>query len=134
MAKQVAEELKPTTGAAMREMREQGVLQLFPSGNMYQVRTVGPAPLLRRGSLPNILLNFVVDAIYNGMNQEKLDGFMALQEKAESALGFLESLRIVCEEVFVSPKIVSDPTADDEVSMSPHPTRFGRSSSKQKMF
>lgn len=111
------EPLQPTSGRAMREMREQGMVLPFPSGNYYRVRSVGAARLLRRGKLPNVLLPFVTDAIYNGMDEDKLDKFRTLQEKQESALEFLESLRIVCEEMFMEPRIVADPQADDEIAI-----------------
>lgn len=114
---QEASSLTPTSGKAMREMREQGMVLPFPSGNYYRIRVLGAAHLLRRGNLPNILLSFVVDAIYTSVNEEKLDAFRKLQDKAETALEFLESLRIVCEEMFLEPRVVADPQADDEVSI-----------------
>ncbi len=112
-----SEELKPTSGKAMRAMREQGVILLFPSGNHYRVRTLGAANLLRRGNLPNPLLAFAIDALYNGITEEKIDNFLTLREKEEQALEFLESLRVICEEMFMEPRIVEKPQADDEVAI-----------------
>lgn len=111
------EELKPTLGKQLRQMREQGVVLPFPSGNNYRVRVVGAANLLRRGSLPNVLLSFVTDAIYHGVTAEKIDAFMSLQDKEQYAKEFLDSLQICCEEVFLEPRIVDKPTKDDEISI-----------------
>jgi hypothetical protein len=111
------EELLVTQGAKMREMREKGVVLTFPSGNVYRVRIVGAAALLLRGNLPNILLAFVIDAIYHGVDEKKFDAFLALREREESAREFIDSLRAVCETMFMEPKVVADPKADDEVSI-----------------
>lgn len=113
----MSDEIKPTSGRAMREMREAGMVLPFPSGNYYRVRSVGAPRLLRRGKLPNVLLSFVTDAIWNGMDEEKLDKFRTLQEREELGLEFLDSLRIVCEEMFMEPRIVENPQADDEISI-----------------
>lgn len=111
------QELKPTLGSTLRAMREHGVVLPFPSGNNYRVRVVGAARLLRRSNLPNVLLSFVIDAIYKGVTADKIDAFMSLQEQAQHALEFLDSLRICCEEVFLEPRIVEKPQADDEISI-----------------
>lgn len=110
-------QLTATLGKQIRAMREEGVVLPFPSGNVYRVRTVGAAALLRRGNLPNVLTSFVIDAIYSGMTADKLDSFMGLKEKQEHALEFLESLRVCCEEVFLEPRIVDNPTEDNEISI-----------------
>lgn len=109
--------LKPTLGSQLRQMRETGVVLPFPSGHNYRVRTVGAATLLRRGNLPNVLLAFVTDAIYQGVTAAKIDAFMTLREQEEHALDFLDSLQVCCEEVFLEPRIVANPTADDECSI-----------------
>lgn len=111
------QELKPTLGKQLRQMRETGVVLPFPSGSNYRVRVVGAANMLRRGNLPNVLLTFVTDAIYHGVTADKIDKFMTLQEKEEHATEFLDSLKACCEEVFLEPRIVDNPQADDEISI-----------------
>jgi len=115
------EELKPTLGKQMRQMREQGVVLPFPSGNNYRVRVVGAAALLRRGSLPNVLLSFVNEAIYGGVTADRIDAFMTLRDKEEHNIEFLDSLKVCCEEVFLEPRIVDEPTTDDEMSIADVP-------------
>lgn len=113
----VPDELKPTLGSQLRQMRETGVVLPFPSGNNYRVRTVGAATLLRRGNLPNILRAFVADAIFHGVTATKIDAFMSLREQDDHAVEFLDSLEVCCEEVFLEPRIVKNPTAEDECAI-----------------
>jgi hypothetical protein len=51
-----AEQLLATSGAAMRQLREKGVVLTFPSGYSYRVCMPGAAGMLKRGNLPNPLL------------------------------------------------------------------------------
>lgn len=111
------EELKPALGKQLRQMRETGVVLPFPSGNNYRVRTVGAATLLRRGSLPNILRAFVADAIFQGVTAAKIDAFMSLKDQEDHNLEFLKSLEVCCQAVFLEPRIVENPLADDECSI-----------------
>lgn len=106
-----------TQGKKMREMREKGIVLAFPSGNYYRVRNPTAAGLLRRGNLPNVLLTFVIDAFYNGGTQEKVDKFLSAQEKEENALALMDSFRVICEEMFMEPRVVDAPKADNEVMM-----------------
>lgn len=106
-----------TMGAQMRAAREKGVLLLFPSGNTYRVRMPNAAGLLRRGNLPNVLLSFCVDAFYNGVTYENVDTFLAAKEKSENALELMESFRVICEEMLLEPRVVTEPKADNEVSI-----------------
>lgn len=111
------EELLVTSGAKLREMREQGVVLVFPSGNYYRVRNPTAAGLLRRGNLPNVLLTFVLDAFYNGGTQEKVDQFLSLAEREEGALALIDSFRVVCEEMFMDPRIVANAEAENEATI-----------------
>lgn len=113
MAKKT-EELKPTLGKAMRANREQGNVVEFPSGNFYRVRWASASALLRRGHLPNVLLSFVIDALYHGLSSQRVDDFLLLREKEEQAQEFLNSLQAVCEYMWLEPRIVDNPTTDDE--------------------
>lgn len=117
MAKQSkATELLVTTGAQLRRVREQGIVLTFPSGNNYRVTLPSPGTLLRRGHLPNPLLSFVVDAFYNGVTASKYEAFVAPKERQEDALAMLDSLKTVCQAMFMEPKIVDEPQADNEIS------------------
>lgn len=112
-----AAQLLVTSGAALRKVREEGVVLTFPSGNNYRVTLPSPGTLLRRGHLPNPLLSFVVDAFYNGVTVAKYEAFVATKERQEDALAMLDSLRVVCQAMLMQPKIVDEPQGDDEISI-----------------
>lgn len=109
--------LQPSSGAKMREIREKGIVLPFPSGENYRVRNVSVGKLLRRGNLPNILTAFLIDAIYHGLSNQKVADFLALREKAESAVEFLDSMQIICEEMFIEPRVVANPQSEDELTI-----------------
>lgn len=105
-----------TSGKAMRAGREQGAVLPFPSGNNYRVRIPGAAGLLKRGNLPNPLMRFVVDAFYNGVTEDKYQAFLSPQESGDGARELVESLRAICEEMFMEPRVVAEPQGDDEAT------------------
>lgn len=110
------EQLVVTSGKALREGREKGTVLPFPSGHNYRVRIPGADGLLKRGNLPNPLLRFVVDAFYQGVTEEKYQAFLSPQESGDSARELIESLRAVCEAMFMEPRVVETPEADDELT------------------
>src|SRR5678815_920277 len=110
-------QLLATSGAALRSLREKGVVLTFPSENNYRVCLPGAAGMLKRGNLPNPLLSFVVDAFYNGPSQNKWDAFLSPKDKEEDALALLDSLKVVCQAMFMEPRIVDEPSAPDECSI-----------------
>lgn len=110
-------ELLATSGMALRSLREKGVVLTFPSENNYRVCLPGAAGMLKRGNLPNPLLSFVVDAFYNGPSQSKWDAFLSPKDKEGDALALLASLKVVCEAMFMEPRVVDEPSAPDECSI-----------------
>lgn len=112
-----SEELRVASGVLMRATREKGMVLPFPSGNNYRVRFPTAASLLRSGNLPNPLLSFVIDAYYNGMNQEKFDRFFAAQERLEAVIEADNSFKAVCQAMFIEPRIVDEPQAADEITI-----------------
>lgn len=110
-------DLRPSSGKKMREIRENGIVLPFPSGEDYRVRTVSVGRLLRRANLPNILIAFLTDAVYHGISNQKIANFLALREQQENAVAFLESMQIICEEMFMEPRVVANPQADDELTI-----------------
>lgn len=110
-------ELEVTVGATLRKAREAGAVVPFPSGNNYRVRIPGAAGMLKRGNLPNPLLSFALDAFYSGVTEEKYDAFLSAQERSEGALDLIASLRAVCQEMFMEPRVVDNPQADNEIAI-----------------
>lgn len=107
-----------TQGKAMRAHREQGIVLTFPSGNNYRVRVPGAAGLLKRGNLPNILVGYASEMLYQGDPEgKKYEAFIAPSDKSERALELLESYKAVCQEMFLEPRVVDEPQADDEIAI-----------------
>jgi hypothetical protein len=114
----MAETLIVTQGKAMRAAREQGVVLELPSGNVYRLRMTSAALLLKRGNLPNILTAFATEMLYDSDKAaEKYNAFLAPTDKSERALEVLASYEAVCKEMFLEPKVVDNPQADDEISI-----------------
>lgn len=114
----MAEELLVTQGKQMRAMREQGVVLTFPSGNNYRVRVPGASGLLKRGNLPNILISYASEMFYEGdKDGKRYEAFLAPSDKSERALETLESFKVVCQEMFLEPRVVDKPQADDEITI-----------------
>lgn len=114
----MAKSLIITQGKAMRAMREEGIILTFPSGNNYRVRVPGAAGLLRRGNLPNILVSFCHDLLYDDTDADaKYQAFVAPSDKAERDLELLASFKVVCQEMFMQPRVVDEPQEDDEIAI-----------------
>lgn len=114
----MADTILATQGKAMRQMREHGITLQFPSGNHYRVRVPGAAGLLKRGNLPNALVNYCVDLLYSGDPEgKKYEAFNAPSDKEERAQEILASYEAVCKEMFLEPRVVDEPQADDEISI-----------------
>lgn len=111
------DKLPITSGLDWRRNREEGELVQLPySGNIVRIRTVRPDQLLRLGKIPNPLAALMVDIIYGNIDSDKMDAFLSVSDGVESAMDMIESLRVVCTAAFVLPKIVDNPTKDDEIS------------------
>lgn len=108
-------EYQVTPASEFRAMREQGVVQRLLSGRTVRLRTVTPDRLLKLGHLPDILTPLVTKMIYQDVNDQELKQFIQPRDTVTETLELLESLRIVCEAGLISPRIVDNPQADDEI-------------------
>lgn len=76
-----------------------------------KIRSVDMGLLIRLGRIPDSLTSLIAEGVQRGGNiqidTESMDGVKKMIELAEA----------VCEVAFVSPKIVVDPLADDEISL-----------------
>lgn len=112
------DKLSPTSGAQWRKNREEGELIQLPfSGYLVSIRTVQPDALLRLGKIPQVLSSLVLDVIYDRGDDDKFEKFLTTPEDQQEALQMLESLRVVCTAALLSPRIVENPQADDEISI-----------------
>lgn len=105
-------------GAAWRKPREQGVEIWLPYGQqVVRIRTVRPDHLLAQGDIPDILSPLMLDMIYGRANEKKTEAILLPKESVEEAMQLLETLRVVCTAALVEPRIVSEPLAEDEITI-----------------
>ncbi len=101
-----------TSWKAIREVREKGVEVTLPIAQLpVRVRGLGLDVFLLSGSIPDSLTPVIVKAINEG--EADLGNFDDLQATKD----YLQLVNTVAERVLVSPRVVSDPQADDEISL-----------------
>jgi hypothetical protein len=99
-----------TSGKEWRKERE-SVELTFPGGFTAAIRPVTSELLFKLGRIPDALTPLVINSI-NGSGTFDLD-----TDKPENFQAFLKLLDGIAETAFVSPKIVKEPAADDEISI-----------------
>jgi len=112
------ETLPVSSGLEWRKKREQGeLIQLPYSGYIVRIRTVLPDQLLKLGKIPQVLSTLVLEMIYDKGDEDKFQRFLTENETPDAAADMLESLRVVCVAGMVEPKVVDNPTLDNEISI-----------------
>lgn len=110
-----------TSGVVWRSAREQGYLKQLPSGNWARLRPVALDRLLISGEIADLLTPLVVKMVMEGADTVSLDTFLN-NVTTERALGTvaetIQLLDLVCKAAFIEPRIVDNPQADDEISLS----------------
>ena len=107
-------QLQVTSGKQWRKTREQGIPMVMPSGNVAAIRPLGVSVLLKTGKIPDFLIGVISDAVM-GVAVEKRRKFDINDTEKLSAL--FEFQDAIAEDMFASPRIVSQPQADDEISI-----------------
>lgn len=97
-----------TQGAQWRKEVEEGVELYLPSGNTARIRGVNLDAFLRSKTIPD-LLSPLVSELINGKTDPK-------ELTVEQYLEYVDIYDAFCKACFVSPKVVDDPQADDEIS------------------
>lgn len=120
--------LRPTSGADWRRPRTEGELIELPSGNRARLRAVSLPTLVAAGNIPDLLTPLVVRMLGQGIDAttDTLEKALASAEKGEDDAGAAEAFRqlrdmnevfdAVCRAIFVEPRIVETPQADDEIA------------------
>lgn len=97
-----------TSGKQWREKRAEGVEITLPSGHVARIRPVSMRAFLNLPTIPDTLTPIVRKAVF-GDSADKLN-----PEDNEKLHDVLDHL---CRYAFVSPRIVDDPQADDEIGI-----------------
>jgi hypothetical protein len=106
-----AEGAQPTSGREWRKPFEEGILYRFPSGNVARLRPVDVDFFIKMGRVPDLITPFVVKLLGEGK---------AVYPKAEDIKGsqeWVDFLNALAESAFVSPRIVANPQADEEIGI-----------------
>lgn len=115
---------QPTSGADWRKPREEGYLLTLPSGYVARLRPPALHDMMAQGEIPAPLVNMAAEVIWEG-DLEAIGELLTEAEKNEQKRAkihktvpdFIKLARIVCRAAFVSPRIVDEPKADDEISI-----------------
>lgn len=99
---------KPSSGSEWRRARQQTDVVDLPSGNTVELRKVKLMDLVVQGKIPQ-LLQPVIDELF-----EKRD---VTSSMTDSLIKSTRIYDVVCRAAFVSPRVVDQPVADDEVSL-----------------
>lgn len=105
----MSNELQVTSGAEWRKPWEEGVVVRLPSGNVARLRDVTLELMVLRGGIPDGMTP-IVSKIFEGKANE-LPGFQTVDEMRD----YIELRDNICRVAFVNPRIVDEPTADDEI-------------------
>lgn len=113
----------PTLGVQWRQPREQGFLKVMPSGNKAYLRPITPAALMQHmGEIPDHLTPIVADMIFGGVTYDKVRQMIdsmtpeAAQDSLQRAAKSVEFANTLCKIAFVSPRVVDNPQAEDEIA------------------
>lgn len=104
---------EPTSGKEWRKARTEGKLIWLMSQKAVRVRPIEVDYFLRVGHIPDFLAPVVNELITGGQAESELLPLEELEKKKEW-FTFLDDL---CCYAFVSPRVVDNPEADDEISL-----------------
>jgi len=102
---------KPTSGATWRKPREEGEVVTLPSGNVARLRPVALDQLIISGKLPDLLTPIAAKSLWTETDTDRI------ADQVETAKGFAELVNLVVPLAMMTPRIVADPQADDEIAM-----------------
>ncbi len=104
-------EPKPTSAAEWRKAREEGYVVTLPSGHVARLRPVALDVLIISGKLPDLLTPLAAKSLWIETDGEEI------ANEAEKAKGYAELINIIVPAAMVEPRVVDDPTGDDEISL-----------------
>lgn len=108
----MTEALTPTSGSAWRAMAtETAIIKLPYSQAVVEVGSVQLDHLLVAGKIPDLLTPLVVESLWSPVGQGKSDDELGRQK------GYYELVDIVVTAALRSPRVVENPTADDEIAI-----------------
>lgn len=114
--------MRPLSGREWRQEREEaqeGYVKELWSGRVARLRPPDLATLLAAGQIPDPLTDQVYRMVFRGEIAEPLVDMAKADEQgappAEDIQATLALYEVICKAMFVEPRIVDDPQADDEI-------------------
>jgi len=101
-----------TSGKTWRKVREEGIEITLISGNVAAIRPLDVDFFIREGRVPDFLAS-TVNAIIDGTPTELPD----IERAEKNVQEWMPFLNRMVTASFVSPRIVENPTQDDEISI-----------------
>lgn len=101
-----------TSGKQWRQHYEEGVLIQLPSGNWARLRPVDFGMIIKYGKLPDSLTPLVIEAFNGGNPEAKIE-----VNEADDLVSYMGLQDSICRCAFVEPKVVDNPTKDNEISV-----------------
>jgi hypothetical protein len=102
---------KPTAAVSWRRAREEGELITLPSGNVARLRPVALDVLITSGGIPDLLTPIAAKTLWSETDPADI------AQASELAEGFAKLVNAIMPAAFIEPRVVENPTADDEIGL-----------------
>lgn len=109
----MTEQIKPTSGRDWRKMNEATITTVLPySGMVVELGRAQLDQLLLAGKIPDVLTPIVSDLLWVSVGQGK-----RTQDEIEADKRFFELVNTVTTACLLNPRVVDNPTQDDELAI-----------------
>lgn len=109
----MTETLKPTSGRDWRKLNESIITTILPySGMVVELGRAQLDQLLLAGKIPDVLTPIVSDLLWVSVGQGK-----RTQDEIEADKRFFELVNTVTTACLLNPRVVDNPTQDDELAI-----------------
>lgn len=109
----MTEPVKPTSGRDWRKLNEETIITVLPySGMVVEMGRAQLDQLLLTGKIPDVLTPIVADVLWASIGQGRA------QDEIQAEKRFFELVNAVVAACLLNPRVVSNPTQDDELAIS----------------
>lgn len=106
--------MNETPAIEWRKPREVGFKIQLPSGKVARIRPITSALLYKLGRVPDALTSFVMEGFDDAVEDPVAETSRIAQDNPEAWNTYVDG---IVETAFVYPRIVENPSADDEISI-----------------
>jgi hypothetical protein len=103
---------EPTSAAAWKKGKTEGLLVRVPSGNTALIRTPGMEVFIRKGTIPNALIPLIQKSLKTGKepSEEELADVLGDEEGLDKIIDLAENVLV---DVCIDPKVYPAPTDEN---------------------